>query len=124
MKVERYPNLNGEVGGLIPNCEIFFLMERLSKWSTASCGGSCSLEIFSFKFFKNKSGKKSEEKGGSSFLGCSGAWEVGSRTTAASSEAPSMNDESSTSLVKCDPDLPVPFHICTKTLGNRTEISS
>jgi hypothetical protein len=27
MMVERYPNLKKEVGGSIPNCEIFFLLD-------------------------------------------------------------------------------------------------
>ena len=36
--VERYPNLNEDVGGSIPGCEISSLLDRkLARWSTASC---------------------------------------------------------------------------------------
>ena len=38
MVVERYLNLKEEVGGLIPGCEISFLLDgKLVRWSTASC---------------------------------------------------------------------------------------
>ena len=39
MMVERYPNLKKEVGGTIPDCEIFSLLDKkkLARWSTTSC---------------------------------------------------------------------------------------
>ena len=38
MMVEKYPNLKEEVGGSIPDCKIFSLLEeKYAKWSIASC---------------------------------------------------------------------------------------
>jgi hypothetical protein len=36
MMVEGYPNLKEEVGGSIPDYEIFSLHEKLTGWSSAS----------------------------------------------------------------------------------------
>lgn len=48
MKVDLYPNLKQEVGGSIPNYEIFSLLnkKKLARWSIASCAINIGLYTF------------------------------------------------------------------------------
>jgi hypothetical protein len=63
MMVDRYPNLKEEVGGLIPDCVIPFLLDRkLVRWSIVLCALvlTCRLSVSQKK--KNKKQKRKEEE--------------------------------------------------------------
>jgi hypothetical protein len=52
MMVERYPNLEEEVGGSNLGCEISSLPdEKLARWSTASCALALAYRLFVSIFF-------------------------------------------------------------------------